>query len=139
MRTHRVWIEIVIFGSGIACMLALLLAIIGATAGVAVGQPQASEMSPAASESRTYEGMVTCSHCGAKHSATLGQTATVCVRVCVHGGAQFALVNADATYLLDGYMDSLKRVAGQRARIVGNLEGQTIKVQSVVAESSRDR
>jgi len=134
MRTHRVWIEIVMFGSGIACALALLFAIIVATAGAAVGQMKASGVHSVATESRAYEGMVTCSRCGAKHSATLGQAATTCVRVCAHGGAQFALVNADVTYLLDGDMDALKRVAGQRAKIVGNLEGKTIKVQSVAAE-----
>ncbi|MGB8062356.1 MAG: hypothetical protein WCF26_10710 [Candidatus Sulfotelmatobacter sp.] len=134
MRTHRVWIEIVMFGSGIACALALLFAIIAATAGAAVGQMKGSGTDSVATEPRAYEGMVTCSHCGARHSAALGQTASTCVRVCVHGGSQFALVNADAIYLLDGDRDALKRVAGQRARIVGNLEGKTIQVQSVVAE-----
>lgn len=134
MRTHRVWIEIVMFGSGIARALALLFAIIVATGGAAVGQMKGSGVDSVAKESRAYEGMVTCSHCGAKHSAALGQAATTCVRVCVHGGAQFALVNADATFLLDGDMEALKRIAGQRAKILGTLEGKTIKVQSVVAE-----
>jgi hypothetical protein len=134
MRTHRVWFEIVMFGSGIACALALLFAIIVATAGAAVGQMKGSGVDSVATEPHAYEGMVTCSRCGARHSATLGQSASTCVRVCAHGGAQFALVNADETYLLDGDMDALKRVAGQRAKIVGNLEGKTIKVQSVVAE-----
>jgi len=134
MRTHRVWIEIVMFGSGTACALALLFAIIVATAGAAVGQMKGSEADSIPTEARAYEGMVTCSRCGARHSAALGQTASTCVRVCVHGGSQFALVNADSIYLLDGHMDALKRIAGQRAKIVGNLEGKTIKVQSVAAE-----
>lgn len=132
MRTHRIWIEIVIFGSGIACALALLFAMIGATAGAAVGQMMAADS--VTRSSRAYEGMVTCNHCGARHSAKLGQSASTCVRVCVHGGAQFALVNAESVYLLDGSMDELKRTAGQRAKIVGNLEGNTISVLSVVAE-----
>jgi hypothetical protein len=134
MRTHRVWIEIVMFGSGIACALALLVAIIVATAGAAVGQMNGSGVTSVTAESRAYEGMVTCSRCGAKHSAALDRSATTCVRVCAHGGAQFALVNADETYLLEGDMDALKRVAGQRAKIIGSREGKTIKVQSVVAE-----
>ncbi len=134
MRTHRVWIEIVMFGSGIACALALLFAIIVATASAAVGQIKGSRVDSVATEPRAYEGMVTCTHCGARHSAALGQAASTCVRVCVHGGAQFALVNADSMYLLDGDMDALKRIAGQRAKILGNLEGKTIKVQSVAAE-----
>jgi hypothetical protein len=134
MRTHRVWVEIVLFGSGIAFALALLFAIIVATANAAVGQMAGFGAHSVSTESRAYEGMVTCSRCGAKHSAALDRSATTCVRVCAHGGAQFALVNADETYLLDGDMDALKRVAGQRAKIVGNLEGKTIKVQSVVAD-----
>ena len=134
MRTHRIWIEIVMFGSGIACGLALLFAIVAATAGAAVGQMKTSAVASVTTESRGYEGMVTCTRCGAKHSAKLGQSASTCVRVCVHGEAQFALVNAESTYLLDGDLDNLKRVAGERAKVVGHLEGNTIKVQSVVVE-----
>jgi hypothetical protein len=133
MRRHRVWIEIVMFGSGIACALALLLAIIVATASAAVG-PRKASGADSATATRAYEGMVTCSRCGAKHSAALDRSASTCVRVCVHGGAQFALVNAESVYLLDGDLAALKRVAGQRAKIVGNLEGKTIKVQSAIAE-----
>lgn len=134
MRTHRIWIEIVMFGSGIACGLALLFAIVAATAGAAVGQMKTSALNAVSTNSHAYEGMVTCSRCGAKHSAKLAQTASTCVRVCVHGEAQFALVNAESTYLLDGDRDDLKRIAGERAKVVGYLDGNTIKVQSVVAE-----
>ena len=134
MKTHRIWIEIVMFGSAIACALALVFAMIVATASAAVGQMKASSVDTVTPGSRAYEGMVTCSHCGARHSAKLAQSATTCVRVCVHGGAQFALVNSESVYLLDGSVDALKPIAGQRAKIVGNLDGNTIKVQSVVAE-----
>lgn len=134
MRTHRIWIEIVMFGSAIACALALVFAMIVATASAAMGQVKASSVDTVTAESRAFEGMVTCSHCGARHSAKLAQSATTCVRVCVHGGAQFALVNSESVYLLDGSADALKPIAGQRAKIVGNLDGNTIKVQSVVAE-----
>lgn len=134
MRTHRVWIEIVMFGSAIACALALVFAMIVATASAAMGQIKTSAADSVTTESRAYEGMVTCSHCGARHSAKLAQSATTCVRVCVHGGSQFALVNADSVYLLDGSVDALKPIAGQRAKIVGNLDGNTIRVQSVLVE-----
>lgn len=134
MRTHRIWIEIVMYGSAIACALALVFATILATASTAMGQLKTAAADSVTTEPRAYEGMVTCSHCGARHSAKLAQSATTCVRVCVHGGAQFALVNADSVYLLAGSVDALKPIAGQRARIVGNLDGNTIRVQSVVAE-----
>jgi hypothetical protein len=134
MKLQRIWIEIVLLAAAIACGLALLFAGVGAAASAAVGEVGQNESTPT-SEQRTYEGMVTCSRCGAKHAAALGQTATTCVRVCVRDGAHFALVEPDATYVLEGDSIALKLVAGRRARIVGNLTGQTIKVASVAAES----
>jgi hypothetical protein len=127
MKTNRVWIEIVLLGTAMACALALLFATLGVAAGAAaeVGARQANPTE------HTYEGMVSCSRCGAKHSAKLGQAATTCTRTCVNGGANFALVDADATYLLDGDVNLLKKLAGQRARIVGALHGQTIRISSV--------
>jgi len=50
----------------------------------------------------------------------------------VHGGEQFVLVDGDAVYLLEGDWVVLKRVAGQRVRIVGTLSGRRISVRSVV-------
>ncbi len=79
--------------------------------------------------------MVTCSRCGAKHSADLGKTAAECARQCVHGGATFALVDGDKTYALEGGQELLTKVAGQRARIVGPVHGNTITVSSVASAS----
>jgi hypothetical protein len=121
-------------GAAIACVIALLLATLGVAAGAAVGGLGARQVSPATTD-RAYEGMITCSRCGARHSATLGQTADVCVRVCVHGGANFALVNAASTYLLEGDLNALKKLAGQRARVVGSLSGKTIRVASAAPQS----
>lgn len=134
MKKNRVWMEIVILGTAIAVALALLFASLGAAAGVAEGQVSLQQQAPV-SMSRTYEGMVTCARCGAKHSPALAQTATTCIRVCVHGGADFALVNADVTYVLDGDLNALKRLAGQRVRVVGERQGRTIKISSVAAET----
>ena len=132
MRLHRFWIEIVLLGSAAALALALLLATLGAAAGAAGNAPDSSQLSPPGTTS--VEGMVTCSQCGAKHSAALDRSASTCVRVCVHGGASFVLVNADATYLLDGDLSVLKKLAGQRARVTGTRDGRTIKVFSAVSE-----
>jgi hypothetical protein len=131
MRTNRVWIEILLLCTAIACALALLIATLGAAAATAEASPQETP-SPAA---QTYEGIVTCSRCGARHSSALGQTAADCARLCVRGGANFALVEADATYLLEGDLSVLGRLAGQRARIVGELNGKTIRISSVAPES----
>lgn len=132
MKANRLWLEIVLLGTAIACVLALLFATLGAAAGVAEGEVS-MQRKVGSTPDRTYDGMVTCSHCGARHSAQLAQTATVCTRVCVHGGASFALVDANAIYLLDGDLNALKKLAGQRAHVVGALHGKTITISSVVA------
>ena len=144
MKTHRVWVEIVIVGTMIACALAILIATLGAAAGAAAGatEPQQSQTpqprpiqapaAPAVAE-QSYEGMLTCSRCGARHSAALGRTAADCVRICVHGGATFSLIDGDKTYVLDGDLNALKKVAGQRVHIVGAMNDSTIRVSSVKA------
>ncbi len=133
MKKHWVWIEIVALVTAIACALAVLIATLGAAAGAAVTENGGQNNSTA---EQTFEGMVTCSRCGAKHSAALARTATTCTRVCVHGGASFELVQAESAYLLEGGSDALTRVAGERASIVGIRHGNTIKVASVLPGAS---
>lgn len=134
MRNNRVWIEILLLGTAIACALALLIVTLGAAAGATAGEAAARQQAPSTT-GQTYEGMVTCSRCGARHSSVLAQTAADCARACVRGGASFVLVDAEATYLLDGDLGVLGRLAGHRARIVGELNGKTIRIASVVSES----
>jgi hypothetical protein len=149
IKTRRFWTEIVVLAAGTACALGLLLACLGAVAAVASehkpaqpsappiqeGQPQSQEAQPPGQEppQRTYTGMVTCSQCGARHPAASAKTAAGCTRACVHGGAQFALVEGEKTYLLNGDLAPLKKLAGQRATIVGAMSGNTITISSVAA------
>src|SRR5215831_3786661 len=133
MRYHRFWIEIVLLGSAAAVALALLFASLGAAAGAAANARDSSQLNPSVSTS--FEGMLTCSRCGAKHSAALDRSASTCVRVCVHAGSSFVLVNSDTTYLLDGDLTVLKKLAGQRVRVTGTREGQIIKVVSAASEN----
>jgi uncharacterized low-complexity protein len=83
----------------------------------------------------THEGMVTDTKCGAKHSANIAKNASDCVRICVHGGANFALLDGDAAYVLNGDLDQVKKLAGQRAKITGALNGNTIEVANAIPES----
>src|ERR1700761_6870266 len=95
----RFWVEILTLGTSTACGLALLIATLGAAAGtVAQDQSQGADASPT---QQTYEGMITDTKCGAKHQASIAKSASDCVRVCVHGGAKFAIVVGDRTYILD--------------------------------------
>jgi hypothetical protein len=134
MRNYRVWIEILLLGSAIACALALLIATLGAVAGATAGEAAARQDPPSPNQ-QTYEGMVTCSRCGARHPGALGQTAADCARNCIRGGASFVLVEPDATYVLDGDLGVLGRLAGRRARVVGELNGKTIRISSAMSDS----
>ncbi len=137
MKAHRVWLEIVLLGTAIAFALALLIATVGAVAGAAQTETQSQSQTQSQPQrvaqpgERIFEGMVTCSRCGARHSVTLARAADNCVRICVHNGGSFALVDAESSYILDGDPVALKKIAGQRARVVGVLTGKTIKMSSV--------
>ncbi|MGA8432838.1 MAG: hypothetical protein WB729_23635 [Candidatus Sulfotelmatobacter sp.] len=145
MKTRpKIWIEILAFSTAGALVVALLLVSLGAAAGAASGgseqpQPVAPPNSQLSSSQmplgpqQTYDGMVTCSRCGAKHPATSSRNASDCTRSCVHAGASFALIDGDVVYLLKGNLDQVKKVAGQRATITGSINGQTIEVSSVSA------
>ncbi len=149
MKRSRFWMEILAIGTAIACGLALLIASLGVAAaslgsastvhqpGV-IGQAEsgvkpAEQASAADSRKSTTEGMLTCSRCGAKHSAELDRSASDCARTCVHAGARFALVQGDTVYTLDGDANTFKRLAARRVRVLGVINGNTIHVSSVSA------
>ena len=132
MKIKHVCLEIVLLGTAVALALALLFATLGAAAWVAVGQ---TAQARPAKDAQSFEGMITCSRCGARHQPGLDRSASTCVRVCVHRGAAFALIHNESIYLLEGNLDSFKKLAGQRARVTGTRTGNTIKVASIASES----
>lgn len=134
MKAKRVWLDIVVIGVTASLAFALILVILGAAAGAA-GQEDTSPASQASSNTQVFDGVVTCSKCGAKHSARMGQSPARCTRVCVRSGAKFALVNGNSTYVLDGDLMLLKHFAGERVKVTGTLDGTTIHVVSAKEES----
>jgi hypothetical protein len=91
-------------------------------------RPEVSAISPNA----IYEGVISDTHCGAKHAASINEFAADCTRRCVHAGEQFVLIDRDTSYVLDGDMPLLKKLAGERVRVIGTLEGKTIRVENIV-------
>jgi hypothetical protein len=131
----RIWFVLSAVCTAIICVLAYSMTMKGAARPPVAG-PQAKEVvqsSPLPRES--YEGIVTDTHCGAKHSAAVGLSAADCTRVCVHSGESFALVDGEKTYRLKGEEAALKRVAGERVRLAGTLTDNTISVGSVTAST----
>lgn len=119
-------------------VLILIMTMTIATFGMARGaisaqSPSRAAQPPSDNAPQTYEGVITDSHCGAKHSAAIDKAAANCTVACVHAGERFVLIDGDTMYLLEGDMVALKQVAGQRVKIVGILNGTKISVRSVVA------
>jgi len=135
----RFWFETIALVCGIACAVALLFAVLGAAAGAAAEEPESGQVGGAPSGApstvpvrlQSFEGVLTDTQCGAKHSAAMGKAPADCTRACVHGGEQFALVDGDALYVIEGDLPMLKGAAGQRVRISGTLNGKKISATSV--------
>jgi len=81
----------------------------------------------------TFTGIVSDSMCGAKHMMPGDPVA--CTHACLKQGSKYALVVGDKVYTLDtsdkGATDELDKLIGQKAKVSGTAEGDTIKVSSV--------
>jgi hypothetical protein len=127
------WIGMLVILVALVCISALFRTSQTAQAGSGAPALQADSAQSSTAQSETYEGMLTDAHCGAQHSAAAGMSASNCVQVCVHGGEHFALVDGEKMYSLEGQEAALKRLAGERVKIVGALNGATLSVTSVSA------
>ena len=85
-----------------------------------------------AADKAAFMGVVSDSHCGAKHS-TAGDDAAACVGKCVAGGATYVLAASDGkVYQLDN-QDKFKEYAGKSVKVKGTANGDSIAVESVEA------
>jgi membrane protein implicated in regulation of membrane protease activity len=98
---------------------------------------QASQLSTAkvnsAPSGRIFSGMITDSRCGARHPMNSGKTSAECARACAREGSIYVLVDGEVVRALEGDPYLLGRLAGERVEIVGMLEGNTIRVESVAS------
>jgi endonuclease YncB( thermonuclease family) len=89
----------------------------------------------AAGKTQTFTGEVSDSMCGAKHM--MEGSAAECTRACVGKGSKYALVVGDKVYTLDASdkatLSELDQLAGEQAKVVGTVDGDTIAVKSVTA------
>jgi hypothetical protein len=89
---------------------------------------------PAAQPAGTsFSGMITDSHCGARHMRNTHQNSAECARACFRHGASYVLVDGDRRYTLVGGEADLSKLAGERANVVGTLQGNAILVNSASA------
>jgi hypothetical protein len=87
----------------------------------------------AAGKVQTLSGTVSDAMCGAKHQMP-GQAAD-CTRACVQHGSKYTLVVGDKVYTLEtsekAALDKLNQLAGETAKVTGDVEGDTITVKAV--------
>lgn len=85
---------------------------------------------PASASPQGFEGVVSDSMCGKKHMVP-GKTDADCTNICVKANSQYALVVGDKVYILSGAQGEVQRLTGHRVRVVGDVNGKTIAVNSV--------
>ena len=141
MTHHRSAISLIGFCLTTALGAALAFGLVVAGGAVALASHQSPEdpqkdrskaetpltRSPVAA---TFNGVITDSHCGARHQKRSGQNSADCARACVRKGAAYVLVDGDKRYRLAGGDDALDKVIGQRANVTGTRQGDTIAVTS---------
>ena len=144
MKNHCSWLSLLAHCTLLVVGSALVLAIVLAGASVALEghqEAQAQEshpfnsqaVVPATEASRTgasFTGMVTDSHCGARHIRNSKQNSIDCAHACVRKGATYVLVDGDHRYKLIGNDSALAHLAGERANITGTRQGDTIIVDA---------
>jgi hypothetical protein len=83
----------------------------------------------------TVTGKVGDAMCGLKHKMASDEAG--CTRACIKNGSDYALIVKDKALMLKADTDqtkaALNKLAGKRARIIGDQNGDTIQVTSVGA------
>ena len=136
---RRPWLSLLVFCALTVAGSALAFAVVIAGASVALANHQSAQAeesqgiepaTPAQAGDKTFSGMITDSHCGARHMRNTSQNSTDCARACVRKGSTYVLVDGGRRYTLIGGDAALAELAGQRANVTGTRQGDTIMVDA---------
>jgi hypothetical protein len=90
----------------------------------------------ASNKPQTLTGKVSDAMCGANHM--MSGEASECTRVCIRKGSKYALIVGDKVYTLQTSdktaLDQLDKLADQQAKVTGEVDGDSITVNSVAAQ-----
>jgi len=81
---------------------------------------------------QAFTGRLTDSMCTKKHMMP-GKTDAECTRECVKAGAHYVIVSGSKMYAITGDQKQFNELAGQKVKITGELEGDSIAVSSISA------
>ena len=115
---------------------ALLTLVLGAALAAPVSS-WAQNSSTAKATEKTLVGYISDSMCGLKHMSGMGDDKN-CTLVCVKGGSKFVLADRDhkRVYNLDkAGQEKAREFAGQKVKVIGTLNGKTIRVRAIEAAS----
>lgn len=130
VRQNRSWFALVTFCATTALIAALGFAILIASATVAFALAQSFNVrrnSEVASQA-TFNGVITDARCGARHVSDSNKSPAECSRICARKGEAYLLVDGDKRYTLGGNPQVIDKWAGQRVKVFGRLDGETIQV-----------
>ncbi|MCU1275318.1 MAG: hypothetical protein JWO48_2749 [Bryobacterales bacterium] len=86
----------------------------------------------AAAAPKTFTGVITDSMCGKDHAMMNVKPDSKCVTDCVKAGSKYALLEGSNVYELSD-QKTPEKFAGQKVKVTGTLDGQTIQVKSISA------
>jgi hypothetical protein len=133
MQIRRFWFHTIGIGIVLAFLLSVALALVTATGALAFGQKDADPSEPRPAQ--VFSGVLTDSHCGARHPSKSHLSAGDCAKMCMTQGSAWALVDGEKIYALKGDSPALDRLAGERVTVSGVLQGSTIQIRSVEAQN----
>ena len=110
-------------------MRAVCFALICSLAAMVAGQEK--PLRAGQSDGNTFVGIVSDSICGPRHKMT-DKSAEECTRACQRTGAQYVLLAGDKVYVLAGNINDVAYLAGQKAKVKGALQGDTIQVSTII-------
>jgi hypothetical protein len=127
MKSRGFWFQTVGLCISLAVLFAVILALLTATAVLALSQKDSSDPQSL----QTLTGVLTDSRCAGRHPSDSRMRSSECTLFCIKQGASWVLVDGDTTYLVKGDSPTFDRLAGQRVKLTGSVEGNNIKVQSI--------
>jgi hypothetical protein len=80
----------------------------------------------------TFSGVISDSHCGARHVRYSDASSAECARKCVRNGSNYVLIDGNQRYVLTGAKGIIDKFAGERVTVTGVRQGSTIAVTSAV-------
>src|SRR5215471_19629571 len=127
MRPRGLWLQTIGLSISASVVFAVIIALFTATAVLALGQKDPAE----ARQMQTLSGVLTDSRCQGRHPSSSHMTSAQCTLFCIKQGAFWVLLDGDSVHTLKGDSPTFNRLAGQRVKLTGFVEGNDVAIQAI--------